>query len=226
MCQDPPLAWHSTTTTMRASPAISRLRDGKRQAWAGHPGGVSDTTAPSETTSFQRPRAGAGRPRRPRSQPLLPSNRPRWRHRLTFLMVSHSGQSAGMGGAVDAEGQPGDHADPGARQLVGQLVGGGAPSGVQRRVPTTATQGRSASPWPPGAEQDARTLAPSVKASGYPGWPGQVTSIRLRSQRSHTSPTSTRRAASDDSGADGDGRAFDGRASCPATTSAHACGGG
>ncbi len=53
VCHDPPLAWDSTTTTMRAKPAMSRLRDGKRHACAGHPGGVSDTTAPSATTSRQ-----------------------------------------------------------------------------------------------------------------------------------------------------------------------------
>ncbi len=51
VCQDPPLAWHSTTTTICASPAMMRLRDGNRQACAGDPGGVSDTIAPSRATS-------------------------------------------------------------------------------------------------------------------------------------------------------------------------------
>ena len=51
VCHDP--RWRGTrpTTTMRAKPAMSRFRDGNRHACAGHPGGVSDTTAPSATTS-------------------------------------------------------------------------------------------------------------------------------------------------------------------------------
>ena len=46
----PPAACDSTTTTMDARAAMTRLRAGNRQAWAGRPGRVSDSMTPARTT--------------------------------------------------------------------------------------------------------------------------------------------------------------------------------
>ena len=50
----------STTTTTRASAAISRLRAMKAQRWIPTPGGISDTTAPAARTAAWRWRLEAG----------------------------------------------------------------------------------------------------------------------------------------------------------------------
>ena len=133
---EPPAAWDSTTTTRCDSAAMMRLRAGNRHASGRAPSGASLRSRPRRADAL--PQVSV--PGRVHDVEPAPDHTDR-----AATGVEH----AAVGGAVDAEGEAGDHGDPRVGELATHLArepraGARAPARAHDRDPDLGEGGEVA----------------------------------------------------------------------------------